>query len=290
MAHKKSGFLEKISSRYSRPFIPVHPRAPLNYQLSLYGSDDKGFSETALGRFYEQISASLYGATRFRPNMGANGRSFYPDQVDDSRKMVRECKAVGKLRTLDLRDEQISGYLEVQRRMPDYQFEFAIYRHGADNTGNNGVFERDLVDRFVSEGTAYSLVLPLSIIAAMHDAPRQGHMYSNGSPQKRSAHRYEGGKKYTPRTRVNRGFIQHSLVDVLDVIHSLSLNSSDFSVRRFISPRDFKFEERRLARFPILIVRPTAKGHARWIQSLSESDSCETDLPSVTGVDDGIPF
>jgi hypothetical protein len=219
----------------------------------------------SIGTFYEILNGGIYGGKSMHNSKGFdssdNGDAFRPDIIGEG--VIGEVKSVCGKESLKLPDFQIDNYLFQQLDFmfkEDIEFYFANYKYMVDNPLNyldqfREHAQEELV-RLFSYGTMFSLVLPLSIIAEMHN------------PNHTSEHkqRYDK-KKYDPITRIYHNGLLKFLEKPEEAIKEYGLHPKDYAFERVLSPSEMTINGLRINQFPILIVKDkdvyTWKQHAK---------------------------
>jgi len=126
-----------------------------------------------MGRFYEHLTAALYGGDVCISEILPGGDedendTITPDVVNNSTKRYFEVKGVCAGQHCMLQDYQLDHYEQLLRARPGYDLSFAFFRHtlhGIKSTwsGNSEQLLSELAAK-----TLYLVVLPYSAITQMH--------------------------------------------------------------------------------------------------------------------------
>lgn len=125
-----------------------------------------------MGRFYEALTSSLFGGRLgdiYHVRPFEEDVIVRPDVVDVRNKRIFECKSICSGQSGTLLDTQMDGYKGFYSQYPNYEINFAFYRHSLH--GIKGAWSGTSRDLFsdLAKQTAYLVVLPFSIVLALHN-------------------------------------------------------------------------------------------------------------------------
>lgn len=211
-----------------------------------------------LGYFFELMTAGMYGGllgedmevVGYEGLMGVDPGTgligVYPDVYDARRKLAFESKGCFSSESLNLEDDQIDRYKAFLYAQEGSQLYYAIYRH---SFGKIRSYQGDAKMLFssLSSNTLCSLVLPFSIVLALHET-RDDNL----------AWRYDG-ELWTLNTSIKaRTFTRFlegsSFQGAKDVLRDLRLDPNDYVIEKLMSPIGFCVEGNRIRQFPVLSV------------------------------------
>lgn len=235
---------------------------------SLYGPEAMGDTAYSnLAAFYENLAAALFGCTHKRSKVVASdGAVGYPDILHVRRSQGIESKGVQEGRALDLRDNQIDYLGHFQRAHPGYRVSFAVSRYFEPTIKLPEMTQDELVRFLASDATAYMVVFPLSVAHELH---------AQGAQKTGVSYRYNGGKQWLPRTRVNSTVLDKLAVDPVATLQKIGHNSDDYRVSISKSSSRMTCHGQRIKSFPIVRIRDLK--HREWVKSFTRNYSSVTD-------------
>jgi len=230
----------------------------LSGRLTNTSSRGEGF-----GLFYEALTACLYLGylPKKEPIDTGDDYILIPDIRDVERKIVWEAKGGTHRSRINLLDYQTISYKRLQLMFRDNQVLFALYRTYLKKVRSKYKGTLDNLFESLSEQTAFSLVLSLSILVALHDyRKRDGLVY-----------RYDLRRGFETCTCISAKTVGRLLTEPETVLRDLGLNPRDYEITRWKSPPRVSISGYKVKRFPI--VRILDKDHEKWLRKfVKESD------------------
>ena len=248
--------VHQILPHHSVEFKPVYPRVELPQRMMqlmlLQDYPHCSLKPVELGTYYEVLSKGFFGGslTDLYTLQGSNGddHKIKPDLTAEKRKVMREVKAWSRhSNTSKLQDHQISRYVHLQLSKPNHRINFHYYRHPVRGIRKFKGSRENLYD-ILSNGTLYSIVLPLSLILVLHDQI-DGH---NGPLVYRNKNNHD---PFPPCTLVRSSALNSFLWSPEETIALTGLDPERFTILRQNSPRNFKIDKKDVKPFPILIIQ-----------------------------------
>ncbi len=187
---------------------------------------DAAYSATAA--FYENLAGALFGYTHKRKRVtdSENEHQGYPDLIHTRKAFGLEVKSIAPGRTLDLRDNQMEYLADFQLGHPSYKLSFVVFRYNTPEPSLPEMKPTELINFLTGRATAYALVLPFDVVSALHQR----------GVEKGLGFRYEGGKEWRSRLRVNSGVVDRLARDPTSVLERLGLDPSRYRITRSLSP------------------------------------------------------
>ncbi len=250
-----------------KTFSPVNKS--IRVKIEEFG-DSKFKRSAVLSKFYEYLTAGLYGGERghnlvLEGEDEEDGRPVRIDVYDKDNNIAYECKAIRSGRHANLVDYQINSYKELQIRYRDLNLLFVFYRHGIRNIQSTwkGSHE-DLIYQLRSR-EQYSLMLPLSLILALHNN------------NNKLTYRCAGNLDMRSSTLVKTSTFSYIASDPKNFIRDLDLDPSNYLVNKYILPSsirivgmkdDHKVSEGRVRPFPIIKISEKKQYHGVFVKKL----------------------
>ncbi|MEK6858762.1 MAG: hypothetical protein AABX53_02520 [Nanoarchaeota archaeon] len=265
---------------------PVHfsllrPPPECTRQFRLFGAPIK---TSILGTFYDTVTAALYGGEicgnrALQVPYFNEGEPFFADIFDPVRKTVRESKACNSTHTLVLKDKQRENYLGLQGNHPDWSVLHYVYRHGVAGIvayeGTEHMLYADL-----SQQTAFSVVLPSSIIESLGEVRKDTDDVFLVSHCEGYARRHKDGNDVSPSMRVSSRLINLLFSSPEDALRKLALDPDRYGVDRYLTHGGLNIKRRddendpatERAYFvkPFPVVAFTDRNHEPWARDLGE--------------------
>ena len=262
--------------------VSVH-RPPLDQtrQYRLFGTP---LHTSALGTFYDVVTAALYGGTicgnkPLQVPYFNGDESFFADIFDPVTKAIRESKACNSTHTLVLKDGQRRNYLDIQGNHPDWSVSHSIYRHGVSGilsyTGGEHELYRDL-----SQQTAFSVVLPASVIEAFGTVRKDDDGTYLTSRCAGYPRRHEGGNDVPPSMRVSSRLVNLLFSSPHEALRKLDLEPNRYRIDRYRTHGGLNIKrreddqdptsERTYFVHPFPIVELVDLDHTRWARDLGD--------------------
>ncbi len=310
------------SGKHDRQITPVFLRAALPRQLDFFDpreatnrlrKDQMEFSDRpspgttsdyyanniTLSTFYEVMTSSFYGGTRFnkryvldeqgRVNLragqsGLNGFARFedhikftkPDLIDERAHRVSEVKSFRSGRSYKFRDDQMDRYIDLQMSLPeDTVINFVIYRHVVREFSHtkknpNRSYTDEELYKALSQRTVHSVVLPFNLIYLLHsfvgksqDVFRDEGIIRNPKNEAGAAQRYGN-----PGTCLRSPSANRLLFDPEQFLRDHGQNVAEYEIERVRSPERFSFDEFGVKSFPI--TRIFYKKYADWVEELRQ--------------------
>jgi len=243
-------------------FSPLYESQPGTAVGSLYGHAAMGDAAySSLAAFYENFAAALFGCTHKRSKIVASdGAVGYPDILHVRRSLGIESKGVQEGRALDLRDKQMDYLADFQRTHPGYRVSFAVSRYFEPSVKLPEMSRDELVEFFTRDATAYLLVIPFSVAHALH---------AKGTDKTGVSYRYNGGKQWLPRTRVNSTIIDSLALDPIATLGRAGLDPGDYKVAVSRSPERMTCHGQKIKSVPIVRIRD--RKHSEWVKAFTRN-------------------
>lgn len=253
--------LEPVIDLHQQELVPSQKSVRLPHHKRKRQYSKRG-DHVSLGAFYELLTKSLYGGHLVSTLYNTSELDYptRPDVVSKDNKIIWESKAAVINRTLNLLDYQVTGYKHLQLNHPNSQIRFAIYRHSVRGIKSYPNTEEELLKELTGtngRSTVYSIVLPLSVVVALHESRDEDIIY-----------RYDG-EAYDVCTVLRSKIPTRFITEPEIILDQLGLDPKDFEVDRLISPKNFRMGTRRLKQFPIVHIQD--KDHKEWYDNFANS-------------------
>ncbi len=288
-------FLQPAESRIMLPhqidLFEIMPGKPV--QLDLFSSSEnnrqsyaKKVNANTLAYFYECMTRSFYGGllcnSLYLPDNNGhssegclseeneffkhdNGKLIKPDLLNSKDRTVIEVKASLSGRSRKLNDEQVEGYALFQKTHPEYRIWYNFYRHGVQGIRKEYPWGEDRLRSELAKTTYHSLLLPLSVIIALHqrrfERPEEVAVYDPGGNHFGVQKRAAGVDLRSPVLN-----LFHRAPRVM--LARIGLDPHNYIRECFMSPQDFYLtrysENQKIEPFPIL--RISDRDHPAWVE------------------------
>ncbi len=284
------GIVDSVRDLHSPQLDPHRRNTTIRGQIVFPGVDicPTGSSRAvAMGRFYEYVTAALYGG-RLGDVVDIGNRSdtettngngvgdletdsiAKPDVVHSGKNIIYESKACRSGQTCKLADEQIDAYRALQARDPPPRVYYVVYRHNVRGIKSSWRGTTERLFKELSEGTAYSLVLPFRLILRLYNPENLSRYVS------RYQGRQETRNDFDTCTCIRSSALTKILKEPKTVVEDLGLDCSSFELRRILSPRKFYVNRHRVNQFPILFIEDRDE---RWREEFPRGYSTEQGVP-----------
>lgn len=268
---------EELKPAYRRVSFPIQTNI-----RGVYPSENQ--KVYILGRFFEIVTRGLYGGKLNDKKFGisySNGRVFEdhtikPDVVDTRRGIRWESKGSYCHRTCDILRSQFEGYKSLQYDSHDKIFCFALYRHSLDEVKKRRRTEEEIISG-LAERTAFSIVLPLSVIIALRD------ISSHVLERMVNIQKTDASGRYLGCLKINISTMSRFLTDPDQNLEYLRLDPDKFLIERYISPGKFFVGGNGLNQFPI--VKITNKSHPEWVEKFMQDYEREAETLGDEGIE-----
>ena len=228
----------------SRELVPVKRRVSIGTQRELFEIREASKSNgLRAGDFYEVLTKAFYGGELKTQISLPNGGTAKPDIIDDDKKIFIDSKGTSTSHACILRDEQLELYKRLLELYPNYSLYFALYKHGIAAIKSEWKGDHDELVSRLTEDTIYSIVLPFSLVIELNK-PK--------SETRGLVYRYGGETLYGKCTCLRPMSTIRLLAEPEELLERLRLDPKRFNYERFLSPNEFKVNDRTLRQFPIL--------------------------------------
>lgn len=217
-----------------------------------------------MGRFYEELTAGMYGGVLEDTKETYDGGLMKPDVVDHKNKVMTEAKGVRIDQKCDLLDPQVEHYMDCQRADPELRIYMAIYRHILPGIVKTWRGTSAQLYRQLAKQTICSTVMPLSLMLALHTTGNSNLIY-----------RYDGEGRYGPCTCIRPRTLRRLFEEPEKVIEELGLKPEEFILLRRISPKVISVNGTKVQEFPVMII--SDKYHRKWVREFIKK--CTADVP-----------
>ncbi len=283
--------LEKIVAsvidQHKREVKPVKTQVVMPIQLVLFDRRATGSEKAiAMGTFYEHMTAAIFGGRLENMKRVANGnhlglttngaeaideddemRITKPDVVDHKRRRVYESKACRSGQTCKLSDDQIDLYRALQAEEPHPRIYYVVYRHSLDGIKSRWKGTPEQLFYALVQKTSYCLVMPLSLILALHNPKKGSTKY---------VYRYEEETRFEVCTSIRSSALTALLTEPERVIVDLSFDPNEYKTKRLLSPSELKINSYEVKRYPILVIQD--RDHRAWAEGFAAGYR-KTDTP-----------
>lgn len=213
---------------------------PKQEQLKLFGEARRRRSHVRMGDFYEMLSSSLFGG-KLHDTDGdwRTGQGCNPDIISERQKLIIESKANRIGHQLNLLDEQVERYRNLQLSLPNHRILYTIWRHKFQNIKAFSGTSTELFDE-LSTCTVACVVLSFSLILSLWRIRKE----SLGRK------RYETDKWYHC-TRVGSKLTNRFLTEPECVLRDLGEDPGEFQIEGFRSSPSLRVNGAPMCRFYI---------------------------------------
>ena len=227
--------------------------------LEIYPSSSKriGF----MGFFYESLNKGLFGGRLNDVRFGVdfyNGESgtIKPDIVDDEHDIHWESKSSFYDKECEIMRRQLEGYRFLQYSKPDISFLVSFYRHTLPEIKKKERTLEQVFDGLIS-GTAFSVILPLSVVLQIYETPVSGGIKMARNYQSRNV-------KWPDCLCIRPHTINRFLINPIENFKILGFNQERFEIERYLLPPNITINKRKVRPFPI--VKIVDKEYGRWVE------------------------
>ena len=275
--------LTEIAPLHENVLEPVSRRIRIPFQMHLKGMDVYPSASKRMefmGFFYESLNRGLYGGklndVKFDIDFysGENGSgTIKPDIVDDENNIHWESKSNVFDKDCEIMKRQLEGYRSLQYTYPEKQYLLAIYRHKLLGIKKE---ERTLEEVFdeLLKGTAFSLILPLSVVLKIYENPVSGDV--------KMARNYVSKNNNWPDCLcIKPHTINRFLMSPLENFELLGFDPNRFEIERFFSPSNMTMNRRKLRQFPIVKIVDTK--YNEWVDEFRNSYEIEMQKAGENG-------
>lgn len=241
-----SKYFDPIRHLHTKELDPIKNRISLDRHLQIPMFDRSNRSHLNMGVFYELLSAALFGGELVDSIIEGEGHEegyigCKPDVENKRTKKFIESKAMRQGQQLNLLDDQISKYLELQISNTNYDIDYTIWRHGIKGVRSLDCSYREII-KILCEKTYAGLVFPFSLIDCFHKNAMEAFK------------RYEKVNYWPDCTRLGSKMINEFILDPDSALFK-TVNGYKYTWRRYVTPSDLWIEGIQVRPFPIIVFK-----------------------------------